>query len=572
MKQSFLSIINFLILSFLTIFCFMRKNLNIMNNKLILPVLFILCFTSQMTIAQNLKNCKSFSLSLNGDAIISIDPRIEFFQVFNLIAGNPNINRIDTDYKTDILDYFGKYKDHPSIEYLLANFLKIFGSIDAPYSLLPSLELDFTFRKNVIEDRWKNHQEIDDLLAAFKQFAEDTDFETFFNSQSDFYSLLINNTAYALSDFNEKKRMLGYYGNGDGDSHAFYLIINVLGGGNFGIGLTTNTQEEHYAIVSPGRAISGIPIYSKQDLESLIWHEFGHSFTNPLVDKYWADLEKLSHLHAPIKESMASQAYPEWKTVLYEHMTRALTCRFEANKYGEKLAEYSQERIEAGRRFIYVAPIIEQLKDYEQNRSKYPSLDSFMPQIVDRMKGISDEDITKWNREVEDIRKPDVENIPSNVDFFQRENQLMILSTFEEDTIADQQLKKFLSERFANLPTMDDTVALKTDLSKYNLLAIGSFNGNEFIKKHIESLPIHMDSDHLIAGKVYTGTGYAFLTGWVHPQNPENVMTLYIAQNPKDLVNFTWVRRGGADYHIINNLVTLKADDYQRLMGIWMCR
>ena len=163
-------------------------------------------------------------------------------------------------------------------------------------------------------------------------------------------------------------------------------------------------------------------------------------------------------------------------------------------------------------------------------------------------------------------------DIPGHIDFFQRENQLMILSTSEKDTVADQQLKEYLSKRFGDLPTMDDTTALKTDLSKYNLFVIGTFDGNEFIKEHLELLPIHMDSNQLIAGKIYPGKGYAFMTGWIHPQNPEKVVTFYIAQNPKDLINFTWVKRGGTDYHIIKDLITLKADDYHRPMGIWMCR
>ena len=437
--------------------------------------------------------------------------------------------------------------------------------------MLPSLELDFTFRKDVSENRWKYHQEIDSLLFAFRQFADDTDFAKFFNSQSDFYTLLFNNTAYTLSDFSERERMLEYYGIGDTESHGFEVIINVLGNGNFGIGLTTESQEEHYAIVTPGRAISGIPVYSKLELEKLIWHEFGHSFSNPLVDKYWPDLEKLSNLHEPIRESMASQFYHEWKTVVYEHMTRALACRFEASKYGDEFARYSQERIEAGRRFIYVATIIDQLKTYEQNRSEYANLDSFMPLVVDRLKGISDEDITRWNTEVENIRKPDVADIPANIDFFFRENKLMILSTSEKDTVADQQLKAFVSDLFPDLPAMDDTTALKTDLSDYNLFVIGSFDGNEFIKEHLESLPIHMDSNQLIAGKIYRGNGYAFMTGWIHPQNPEKVISFYIAQNPKDLINFSWVRRGSEDYHIIKDLITLKADDYLRATGIWMC-
>ena len=170
-----------------------------MMNKMIPALLLVLCTYTHTSHAKNLTNCRTFSLSLSGDARLSIDPRIEFFQVFNLVAGNPNINEIDTDYKSHIIDYFNRYKGHPSVQYLRANFLKFFNSMDAPYSLVPSLELDFTFRKELADPAWKEHQEIDSLLLAFSQFAEDTDFAKFFNSQSEFYSLLLRNTAFTNS-------------------------------------------------------------------------------------------------------------------------------------------------------------------------------------------------------------------------------------------------------------------------------------------------------------------------------------------------------------------------------------
>jgi hypothetical protein len=532
-------------------------------------ILIVLLFSFKPLFGQNLKNCKIITQVVNEDVTVSIDPRIEFFQIFNFIGGNPGINTIDTDYKEKIIDYFKDYSAHPSLQYYRNNHQNFFTSIDAPYPFLLSLNNDFSFASQVISNEWPHHPEIDTLLSAFKEFAEDTDFASFFNSQQNYYDLLLENTTYIISDFDEKNRMLDYYGSSR-SGHDFGLVLNVLGMGNFGIGLKAKTSDEHYAVVSPGKSISGIPIYSKKELESLIWHEFGHSFTNPLIDKYWKDLEDLEHLLSSISESMSQQAYRSWRTVLYEHLTRALTCRFSADKYGELYTSLNQEKIELGRRFIYVKPIIEALKDYEKNRERYPTLDSFMPRIIERLKGLSENDIRELLAQVDVARKPTTDDIPENSDFFDRQNQLIILASGEKDTISDKELKAYISKIYPEIPTMIDTLAINTDLSDYSLFVIGTYNGNKFIEENIDSLPIHMDSNKLIADKIYEGTGYAFMTGWPNPQNSTNVMTLYIAQNPKDLINFTWVRRGGTDYHIMKNLITLKADDYQQYMKVWL--
>nr|WP_299068136.1 DUF4932 domain-containing protein [uncultured Allomuricauda sp.] len=514
---------------------------------------------------------KIFKKKIKG-ATISIDPRIELFQIFELVAGNPNVNGIETDYKLKIINYFQKHRNHPSLEFYRKNHQKYFKSIDAPYPLLISLNKDFAFRNDLIHNNWENHEDIDKLLDAIKVFALDTEFIQFFNSQSNFYELLIANTVYSLNDFDEKDRMLDYYGIDQKQEHTFNIVLNILGMGNFGPGIESNSGTEHYAIVSAGDSNGELPSFSKGPLEYLIWHEFGHSFTNPLVDKYWNEFHKLSVLNVPIKESMSAQAYKNWKAVVCEHMTRAVSCRMSASKYSEVYTDINTKRHEVGRKFIYTIPILDALKEYEQSRTVYPTLDSFMPILISRLKEIKQDSIDLWLTQVKEIRKPDLDDIPESSDFFERDNQLIIFSTGESDINANNKLKKYVFTRFPNIEIMADTLALKTNLSNYNLLVLGTPTGNKFIEKYISELPIKMNSEQLITNKIYEGTGYAFLTGWVHPQSTSKTMTLYIAQNPIDLVNFTMVDRGGTDYHIMKNLITLKAKDYIRINKIWSCK
>lgn len=518
----------------------------------------------------NKNRFKEFKRELN-DVEISINPLIEYLQIINLVGGNPAINSTEMDYKLEIINFFKEHKNHPAFNYLRSNWGKFFNSIDAPYGLFLSLKNDFTFREDLVNNRWQNKEGINEFLNVFKTFFVEADFVKFFNSQAEYYELVLANTAFTLKNFDEKKRMLNYFGVKNPDKHEFYLILNFLGFGNFGKGIQTKNNEEHYAIISPNSGNGILPIFDKNEALALIWHEFGHSFSNPLVDKYWEDFTTLSHLNEPIKQSMEGQAYSSWHTVVYEHMVRAITCRLGAGKYSEEFAEVNLNRLEIGKKFIYTIPIISALKEYEKNRDKYPALDNFMPNIINALKVVNQENIDQWLTQTQQTREPDIPDIPTNGKIYECDNRLIILATCEKDTAANKRLRQFVTQRHQSYQIVDDTTALKMELADYNLFVIGTPWGNKFMEKHIKSLPFKITKENLIAKNVYEGNGYAFMTGWINPFNPNNLMVIYAAQNPDDLINFDWVPRGSTDYQIVKNLITLKADNYKRYNKIWGC-
>jgi hypothetical protein len=513
---------------------------------------------------------EQFKHEING-VEISIDPRIEFFQILNLVGGNPAINTTEMDYKLDIIRYFDKYKNHSAFNYLRNNYSKFFTSIDAPYSLLLSLNNDFTFREDLVDNNWINKPDIENLLDVMRTFLIESDFVKFFNSQAEFYELVLTNTIYTLSDFDEKNRIIHYFGNENADDHHFVLILNFLGFGNFGKGIRTVKGEDHFAIVSPGSGNGVLPVFEKNQMLALIWHEFCHSFSNPLVDKYWKDFDSLFHLYEPISESMKGQAYDNWHSVVYEHLVRAVTCRLGAIKYSEDFAQVNLNRIEIGQKFIYTIPIIESLKEYERSRDRYPALDGYIPTILNTLKNVSKDSIDSWLKRTEQIREPDIEDIPSNGEIYDRENRLLILSTCEEDTSANRRLREYIMKTHHDYKFVADTIALNMDLKDYNLFAIGTPWGNKFIETYMRLLPIKITKERLIANQEYEGKGYAIFTGWINPFNQENVMTIYASQNPANLINFGMVPRGSTDYQIVKDLITLKAADYKRYKKMWIC-
>ncbi|ADB42925.1 DUF4932 domain-containing protein [Spirosoma linguale] len=506
----------------------------------------------------------------------SVDPRIELFQTVMLLAGNPQINGADLDYKLLIATYFEPYQQHALFGFIkkYAPQGKLFTTIDGPIWFMLHLTPQLEWRKD-LPNPYHQQPLLDSLRILVKQFARDSHYADFFNSNAEFYRLSLANLTFNLAGQDEKTRLLAYYGATNPQRIQFHVVLNFLGYGHFGPRLETARSKEFYAIIAPNGGHDGLPTFNQKDLYGLLWHEFGHSFANPLIEENLAQFETMSSLWEPIKVSMQVQAYAEWKAVLWEHLVNAVMCRLAAQKQGEAYAQLIYVRPLLGRRWIYLHPLLEALKDYEANRKSYPTLRSFMPRIIQAFTHIQPGHIEQWQQQTNFIRQPDVALLPNLEAIYGQSNVLFILATGEVDRSGHDRLKAYVKahqlEHFPTATLMDDTVALKMDLSAYNLFVVGTPWGNRYLQKVLPQIPINLTTDGIIVGKKYEGQGYAFLTSWVNPSNPQQVMTIYTAQKPDDLVNFATIPRGGSHYHLVKRLITVKGENYQRSGLVWNC-
>jgi hypothetical protein len=548
-------------------------------SKLILITLFSSCCLQALAYPGPRERFKEFK-HMYGGVAFSVDPRIELYQAVVLASGMPVTNYVDIDYKLKVDKQMAKYKNHPlfrfSEQHLKRN--NIFKYIDAPITFLLHLDNNFEWRKDVTYE-FRNDATIDSFRHYLRQFVRESDYIHFFNSNEAFYDISLRNLQFNLEDFKEKERVLNYYGVKQNEAIDFNLILNFLGWGNFGPRLHTSKGKEMYAVIAPQKSYIRIPTFDQTRMYDLVWHEFGHSFANPAVEKkpYIDQLLALSHLHEPIKESMRQQAYAEWLAVLREHLTEAVACRLAAQKFGETFAEQNLVRVKKGRRWIYLNPLLDALKEYEANRAKYPTLEDFMPRIVESFQKITQADIDKWIAVTEAIRKPDVAKMPKIDEVFNKDSVLIILSAHESDSAADRRLKEFIKDFIQLVPglrkgrTITDDEVGNYDLSLYNLFIVGTPAGNSVLQKVLPQLPIQLDENGIIGEKKYDGKGYMLMSGWINPINTQKVMTIITALHPGDMLNFNRAPFGGSNYHIMKNLVTYKVGEYKRSGLIWSC-
>jgi len=107
---------------------------------------------------------------------------------------------------------------------------------------------------------------------------------------------------------------------------------------------------------------------------SVLVHEIGHAFVNPLVDENRAVLEPPGQrLYAAVKARMDAAAYGAWDTVVSESVLRAVSVRY-AEAHGGAGAARSELAVHLDRGFPWTVVLSDALRDYEADRARYPTL------------------------------------------------------------------------------------------------------------------------------------------------------------------------------------------------------
>ncbi|MEM8741947.1 MAG: DUF4932 domain-containing protein, partial [Pseudomonadota bacterium] len=172
-----------------------------------------------------------------------------------------------------------------------------------------------------------------------------------------------------------------YYGT---PQQSYSIILTFLfDNHNYGIRSPSTTDRyDTFVILAPRHtAGSGFAFGHQSSLELLLWHEFSHSFVNPLSEIYVDKLFESRLLAIPIDQQMRNMNYPNWITIVNEHVVRAITTRLAYQERGQVLGDAEREK-EKNRGFIYLDAILEQLALYETSRTQYPTFADFYPQIV----------------------------------------------------------------------------------------------------------------------------------------------------------------------------------------------
>lgn len=356
--------------------------------KRVILVCYCLVTVSISALAQ--ENNPAKPAEINNFPAPSVDKRIELLSIVFRLAGNWEYN--DDQYKSyiaDIHQHFDPYSEHELIAFARKlrdnNGVSFDAVMKMAIHLSPPPELNpvVPFTEDIPERRWGKDPAIK-FVKLLQQFYADARCDAFFAAHEQLYKTVPErfNKVYRALDITWYQQYYGVQPNG--------RLIVVLGLGN-GCGnygpkiIWPDGREDNYAImgICPLDSL-GDPEYNTDNNLPTLIHEFNHSYVNHLTDQYKPEFQSSGEkLYGIVKERMRRQAYGNWQTMLNEALVRASVVRYYLNHDSDTGVAIAKMITEFNNGFFWINDLVNCLGDYEANRTKYPTLESYMPVLVD---------------------------------------------------------------------------------------------------------------------------------------------------------------------------------------------
>ncbi|MGD2085373.1 MAG: DUF4932 domain-containing protein [Candidatus Aminicenantes bacterium] len=320
---------------------------------------------------------------------VKMDPRVELMSLIFHLAGNPEYNQVHVpSYQKAVQDYFGKFKHHPVVRFARKLRRTRGVSFDAvvnmaihvtdPYTLQEIVP--FTPRPRNLDNRWQISA-AREFLDLARDFVQQTRFKLFVDKYKELYETMVSRLQKIV-----QKGHLDWFDTFCGQRpHARFTVVPGLlnNGHSYGVRVKlTDGNEELYCILGVWmRDNDGFPFFNRSILPTVV-HEFCHSYVNPLVDKYKSQLKNAAQTIYPyVAQAMKQQHYLDWKIMMAESLVRACTIRYVLAVNGQETAE-KQILQEINNKFLWIEELSLLMGEYETQRKKYPTLDSFFPRII----------------------------------------------------------------------------------------------------------------------------------------------------------------------------------------------
>jgi len=315
-----------------------------------------------------------------------VDPRVELMSVLFRLAGNPEYNQCRIPaYDKAVESWFALYRDHQAVR--LAHGLGI--GFEAPMKLavhvtdIDSLTERIPFDGPGIHlyqgwDAGKARA----FLSAARAFVVDSKFKDFLASQEPLYQA----TNLRVRAFVENRADLPWFGRffGSATPGRFAILPGLANG--------TPSSAVHFA--GPGGAdenyaipgvwtvdATGLPVFNA-DWRSTVVHQFVRSYCGPLVNKFAPGMEKSARqIYARVGDAALPHPPGSWKMLIDESLVRAIAVRYTADHDGAAAAR-NLVQPESAHSLTWIGDLSKLLGEYEKDRRHYPTLESFMPRVV----------------------------------------------------------------------------------------------------------------------------------------------------------------------------------------------
>lgn len=320
-----------------------------------------------------------------------VDNRVELLSiVFRLAECREYCNKRFKIYVDTIEKHFSPYKNHELIKFIKELREKTGVAYDAAMSMAVHLDKEANFEPlvpfsdDIPDIRWGKENAYK-FIELLKKFYSDADCETFFKISESLYKES-NDRISKVSNSLDVKWYTKFYGK---EPKEKFIIIPGLGIGvcNYGPRIQFENGEKYvYAIMGTWGALDslGFPDYEDKRSLPIIVHELNHTFINYLIyEKHRNDFmnsgEKINDV---VGEIMKIHAFGKWELMIIESLVRAAVIKYMKDHNFENSEVENEINKETKNGFYWISELVDELDNYSRNRKKYPSLESYMTNIV----------------------------------------------------------------------------------------------------------------------------------------------------------------------------------------------
>lgn len=277
-------------------------------------------------------------------------------------------------YTAAISKWFAPYKNHPAVQITKdlihkENFIHI-----RPLQAILTLNKITADREHPLHT-WG---------TAVADFQDASDFNAFFESQTNYYRWILDHIASC--DFDTWVGFIDSYFRQK--PNEFRLIICPIAG-NYGFSMEENGTNVAYTVrFEPKYDDNGTPYWNLDFFAKGIAHEYAHCFVNPVVEAHVDLLKKHPDFFA--RHNDIPNFYNTDYAVINEYFVRAFQIRFmERNKVLFPSFDIEKEYEYQRKAFLFIDKFVETLQEFEASDV------SFLEFYLERIEGILTETTEK---------------------------------------------------------------------------------------------------------------------------------------------------------------------------------
>lgn len=337
--------------------------------------LFFRCLFGSATQAQ-------FEENIRGKLWLTISKNISIYHILVLLTPSAEGMRpyLDHPLHEKAEAYFSRYKDHPAVQftdqifqnyhYFAFNYMAFF------YSDFPEARMrdDIILPPEYVQNP-QMQQMMSQYVALVGDFYRSAAFEKFWKDNEEDLRSAMKTCREAMPEFDLPGMMESLYNE---QADRFYFVpcpfMKTMG---------THVEVENKQGKMTYYYIAGGNIYADRFSNiSTAFHEFSHSFIEPISVKYAKELSGLNYLYKPLEKALAPMGYRDWDRAFNEHIVRSAEIHLLRKSLGEE-ARDKKMAMEKQAGFQLIEGFYHHIQTYDDHHDQYPTLEAYYPNLLE---------------------------------------------------------------------------------------------------------------------------------------------------------------------------------------------